>query len=173
MAGEFGVFGTHVPILVAAVARTTGPVLELGMGEHSTPPLHYMCQGRFLLSGDNDAAWLARFRGYANHEHQMEHVTNWAAWSIMDSREWSVVLVDQHPGDRRSHDIDRLRSRSRFIVVHDTETDYNTGADYKYEPIFSKFKYRADFRRFRPYTTVVSDFEAFRIEECDRIWKPE
>jgi len=66
----------------------------------------------------------------------------------------------------------RLRPQARFVVVHDTETDYDTGADYKLEPVFAEFRYRNDYRFLRPYTTVVSDEAPFALSEVETVWTP-
>jgi hypothetical protein len=65
----------------------------------------------------------------------------------------------------------RLRPFARFIVVHDTERDHGSGANYGYEQADKVFKYVSEFRRARPYTKVYSDFEEFKIEECDKVWE--
>jgi len=166
-------YGSHFSVLAAVVAQTTGPVLELGVGDYSTPMLHYMCRGRLLVSADSDLEWLKRFTAYAcPRRHEFQHVTDWAAWPMPESTSWAVALVDHAPGERRVEEIKRLKGRCRFIVVHDTETDYATGANYGYEPVLATFAYRSDFRRYRPYTTIVSDEAPFPIEECDRAWRP-
>jgi hypothetical protein len=59
-------FGTHTTPLVTAIMHTSGPVLEMGCGDYSTPMLHAILakQGRFLLSrssippSSNCALWV-------------------------------------------------------------------------------------------------------------------
>lgn len=48
---------THLAVLMEAVRRTAGPVLELGVGLYSTPVLHWLCYptNRRLVSYDSDA----------------------------------------------------------------------------------------------------------------------
>jgi hypothetical protein len=168
------IYGTHFVALTTAVARSKGPVLELGSGDHSTPLLHYLCKsmGRLLVTADTEKDWLERYRAYESKEHEIHLVTDWEKWVVPESEFWGVIFVDQKPGESRAPMIRRIKGRSQFVVVHDTETDYGTGADYKYEPEFALYKHRVDFRRFRPYTTVVSNFEAFEVEECDKNWTP-
>jgi hypothetical protein len=172
-------YATHYPILAAVVAKVCGNVLELGCGEGSTPMLHYMCKAMKcpLYTYESDPVWLARYRAYAVPEHWMFHARDWAEWMNMQdevylNRKWGVAFVDCAPGEMRAPLIAWLKGKARFIVTHDTETDYATGANYKYEPVFGLFKYRAEFRRWRPYTTVLSDDEPFEIDECDRVWVP-
>lgn len=48
--------------------------------------------------------------------------------------------------------MDRLAHGCEYMVVHDTED-----AGYGYEPLLSQFKYRYDYKRMKPYTTIVSN----------------
>jgi len=168
----FDIYGTHLPALMAAVASTEGPILECGAGDYSTPILHEIANqsGRFLVTLETDAKWLSKFQDLSGDLHKIILVKNWTDERIID-KEWSVALIDHAPGERRIEEIRRLADLATFIVVHDTETDYATGANYGYEPVFSRFKFRTDYRRYRPYTTVVSNFRKLGLN--DRQWKPE
>ena len=161
---------THNIALAAAVAMTDGPILEMGCGHGSTPLLHQMALGmnRLLVSMETDADWLAKFQYLEDPLHRLHLVTDWDAEPL--ERPWGVVLVDHAPGEHRRIAIRRLQNHADFLVVHDTETDHGTGADYKLEPVFESFQYRSDYRRLRPYTTIVSMTRPFPISECDQSW---
>lgn len=171
--GSLGDYGSHYPILAAAVARTAGPVLELGAGDWSTPMLHYMCKamGRHLDTCDSDPKWLDRFGEYRSEHHQLINMhSNWVA--LVNVVRFGVAFVDSAPGEGRVQWIERLKDRTHFIVAHDSERDHGTGANYMYERVTPLFKYVSEFRRFRPYTLVLSNVEPFEIDECDRVWEP-
>jgi len=142
---------THIPLLAACVARTSGPVLELGCGDYSTPLLHWLCRGRRLVTLESDAAWLARYEDLRSPTHELLHVPDWASARPIDEGPWDVALIDHAPGARRVPDIRRLMHRATFLVVHDTEDP-----DYGYESVLPQFRHRHDDRRVRPWTTVVS-----------------
>ena len=177
-------YGTHFPILAGAMAEVASwhqscpgdcrqaNILELGAGHFSTPMLHYMATPLdwHLTTMETNVEWLPDFSGYASENHAIKHVTRWAD-EPLEGTDWDLVFVDCQPGEERAELVRRLR-HAKLIVVHDTETDYATGADYKLEPVFKEFSFRSDFRRYRPYTTVVSNFFTFFIEEEDRVWKP-
>jgi len=169
-----GDYGSHFPILATAVARTVGPVLELGCGDWSTPMLHYMCKNRYLLSADGDLEWLRKFAGGYScpRRHEFRHVPNWEQWTALEDLHWSVALVDCAPGEERWKLIKRLAHRCMYIVAHDSETDYKSGGNYQYDKIIPLFEYVSEFCRFRPYTLVLSNEREFGIEECDKTWKP-
>ncbi len=145
--------GTHRPVLCEAILRTTGPILELGMGDNSTLPLHEIAKtyGRRVCSYDHDASWVARYSALRGDKHRIEHVTSWDDCPI-ESERWAVVLVDHSPNERRIVDIARLAAHADVIVVHDTQ-DMTLG----YEAVFATFKHRLDYREDAPWTTVLSN----------------
>lgn len=147
MRNSFGMNGwaTHLPALTRCVAETSGPVLELGMGNYSTPILHEMCKGRELVSCDHELSWTNRFSQYDNGDHQVLFVEDWDKSDVFE-KTWDVVLVDHNPPARRAVDI--LRLKARYIVVHDAE---------HFESALSKFKYRHDYNGMQPQTSVVSN----------------
>lgn len=69
---------------------------------------------------------------------------------------WSVVLVDHDPPSRRKEEIKRLTNSADYIVVHDTNP--GTERKFRFREIYPLFKYRIDFNREKPYTTVLSNF---------------
>ena len=161
-------YSTHLPYLLEAVRRTTGPVLELGAGAGWTPALHEECVGkRLLITVDSDFDWLARaaeatharrvdidvgsFMLVGDTAHHFECCVDPAATKWIDIYLWAVVFVDHSPGETRGKAINRARDRAEYVVVHDTED-----LGYGIEELLSTFKYRKDFRRARPWTTVVS-----------------
>lgn len=185
MRGSIGDYGSHVPILAACVARAarlrpSQPILELGAGDNSTPLLHYACKGAGipLVTLETDAKWLSRFSEYGCAGHQISEVATWTPEIVSvknwfaEADKWSVAFVDNSPGETRHINIQALAAQASVLVVHDSETDYNTGADYKYDRIMGLFKYVSEFRRFRPYTLILSNTEPFEIEPVDKEWTP-
>lgn len=144
-------YGTHIPVLLKIMEKTKGPVLELGCGFSSTPFLYWLCQDqdRLFKSFDNDKDWIEKV-GYP-----VEFVTDWDKIDI-DNTHWSVALVDHRPGDRRIVDIERLKDKADFIILHDSEPEVDKF--YLYRRIYPLFKYRFDYVKFLPNTTVLSNF---------------
>lgn len=170
-------YASHYAVLAAAIRRTTGPVLEAGCGEGSTPMLHYMCKGnlsgRPLLTLDSDRTWLDKFAGYSQESwHLFEWVTDWSKHDLLGDAFFGVAFIDNAPGESRIKLIEKLAHRATFILAHDSERDWATGANYGYEKVRPLFKYVSEFRRWRPYTLILSNFEPFEIEQCDRKWIP-
>ncbi len=50
-------FATHIPVLLACLRHTTGPILEFGSGWFSTPIINAFAVGRFARTIEADAKW--------------------------------------------------------------------------------------------------------------------
>jgi hypothetical protein len=152
---------THIALLAATVARSTGPVIELGCGYFSTPMLHHLCKGRHLVSIDHDPAWVDQFRDLENADHTLLCVKDWSEVTgnklSFDLRcEWAVAFVDCAPAEARVPLIEQFSKIAKQIVIHDTEHSL-----YGYEKIWPLFKYRYDDKRLGPWTSVVSNTVEF------------
>jgi len=116
---ELDPYGTHLAVLLAAVAATDGPVLECGAGHYSTALLHALCapRRRRLFTLEAKADWLAQFAPLACDWHRLE-ACSWLAFPWADLAV-DVALVDQDA--HRAHVLRALRGRARLVVTHDTE----------------------------------------------------
>ena len=147
--------GTHLPVLQHMVEITTGPVLELGMGNNSTPFLHEMCEGRLLVSLDSQTEWVEKFADLRSNSHKIKTEPDLdSVTRHLQSVFWDVVLIDHWPCERRIIDIKLLMHNTRFMVIHDTEP--RAAHVYNYEPTLRLFRYRWEFQGLEPYTTIVS-----------------
>src|SRR3990167_2687507 len=154
-----GNYGTHLPALIKAMSKTTGDVLELGMGVFSTPYLHYQCilSNRKLTSYENFKPWVQFFFDYhydhPNHEINLVESYNQAR---IDHKNWDVALVDQTPDSSRVETIRRLANLAKYIIVHDSNG--NKDKTYHYSTIYSLFKYRTIWDKDKNHATVLSNF---------------
>lgn len=150
-------YATHLPLLLRAVAATTGPVLELGIGEGSTPAIHDICtkQSRKIVSYDTDVKWIERYADkYTSDLHSFRYIAR-DAWDIADiDQPWSVVLIDHRPARRRRHEALRLANLAEFIVCHDTQLEIDRF--YRYSTIWKEFKFVLHSEDV-PRTTVLSN----------------
>ena len=150
-------FATHMPLLLACLRHTSGPVLELGSGWFSTPLVASVANDRLVRTVETNPDWfehiarIATRQPVTRHRHQMVFVPDYSDAPVED-HDWSIVLLDHEPPSRRGVDALRLRDRCQLMIGHDSQHP-----DYGYEPVFDTFKYRFTLSSVFPWTTVVSD----------------
>lgn len=152
-------YSTFLPMLLEAMARTNGDVLELGAGVFSTPLLHWLCerQRRNLLTIDNSLRWLRFARQYLRTDsHQFQFVENWEDAHSYINKEWDVALIDHSPSGRRIEEIKKLADKVKYLVVHDSESWKDN--EYHYSTIYPLFKYIYNFDKADHQTVVLSNF---------------
>lgn len=154
-------YSSHLPLLAACVAATSGPVVEMGAGLYSTPLLQALClgQGRTLTTIEHDRQWLSRIydeRG-RNENHRCILLD---AWGDLDKYgeelRCDVAFIDLAPADQRAWAIEVMRRWATIIVVHDTETEQRHNYP-RVEEQLRRFKYRVDDKRRGPWATAVTD----------------
>lgn len=174
MSQDLGV-GSHVPILAAAIARTTGPILECGTGDWSTPLIHALANGkRGIYSVDTSQEWLDKFtptymsglHRFALLPHIGDHHQTIRAWTVfglsLHEHRDGVCFLDQSPGEARVPMAKAIKGKFKFIVAHDTDADIPPGGgNYGWKELDGYFKYQFTFKDLRPWTTVYSDEEEF------------
>lgn len=154
---------THIPLLVRAFVLSEGDVLEMGTGYFSTLVLRWLCEmsGRTLYSYEGKRSWYEIALKKAKPFHKIEYVENFDNAPI--ERHWGLVFIDHGPNGRRHVDIKRLANHADYIVIHDTEPESDKG--YHYSEIWNLFKYRYDFTKYKPHTSVVSN----KFDVCNMI----
>lgn len=150
MSWDDGRYGTHLPVLTAAVLSTEGPVLELGAGNWSTPFLHQLCWDRELVTIEPPGPWRDRFEVFRNSRHAFFDYLE-----TYDGPRWAVVLVDGGDWDQRARNL--LSLDAELFVAHDTDA---AGLEFlpAYRDALRTFKYRQDFNDLTPPTSVVSNY---------------
>lgn len=162
-------YATHLRLLLVALAATEGDVLELGMGESSTPVLHEICRAmeRNLVSYDTDPKYVDEYQrryGPDSFQHVIHHCgrEEWDKAEI--SKPWAVVLIDHKPAKRRYTETLRLAPYAQVIVCHDTQPENERV--YQWGRAFKHFSFRHDDLTARPHTTIVSNFIDVRRVLC-------
>jgi len=156
--------GTHLPVLVRAFELSEGDVLELGTGFFSTNILRWLCEmsGRTLYSYESGWSWYNIAIRKLAPFHKVIKVETFD--EVPTDRHWGLVLIDHSPTRRRIVDIRRFANLADYIVIHDTNPESDgvkddpRGKGYQYSQIWPLFKYRYDFTKYNPNTSVVSNF---------------
>lgn len=152
---------THAGILAAMLAKTTGSMLELGVGHFSTPTLYYVAKitGRYALSVETSREWYDFFADqFSSDSHKFFCTDNRLISTCFEEyygeKHWDVVLVDNGPSTDRVSCIEMLRKKAKYIIVHDSES---AAVAYDWSNIFETFKYKYYWDFYGNGTTVVSD----------------
>lgn len=144
--------GTHIPTLMKAIPLTTGDVCEMGVGFNSTPILHWLCQGRNLVSYESDKDYYRFARQFQTWTHKVKH-TDWT--NVDFDRHWGAVFIDHSNRPRRRGDDAVKFTNADIIILHDTEP--GELEHYGYQQVFDKYKYHYTWDKCKPFTSVVSN----------------
>ena len=135
-------------LLLGLELTKSGTVLELGCGDGSTNYLRNYCENknRKLISYDYNKEYATKFNAI--------HVTEWEFIKNL-KQNFSVVLIDESPGEERKINIQRLIDKTKIFVLHDSEPEADHG--YQFSTIFGLFKYKLDFKTNGAWTTMLSN----------------
>jgi hypothetical protein len=126
------------------------PVGEFGAGIGSTPYLRLYCMDneRIFISYDSNKEWADKWGS--------EFIDKWDAENIYS--DYSVVLIDQAPGEHRHTSTASLKDKATIIVIHDAEPDHGCG--YRLEEIWGLFKWRIYYKDYvsNIWSAAVSNF---------------
>ena len=114
---------THQPFLLHYAKKTSGVILELGMGDGSTPSLHELCQKqqRKLISIDHDPEWVGKFTYLKSNFHSILCVSDWNETYAQINDKFSIVFVDNAPFEARSDAIRKFKNDTEFVILHDCD----------------------------------------------------
>jgi hypothetical protein len=148
---------THLPILMELVKITEGTILEFGSGLFSTPFLHWVCikNNRKFITLENNLKYWGFCRQFKSKNHIVKFIEDWDKIEDIVSQQFSIILIDHEPMQRRGKDAILVKDSADFIVLHDTET--KNEHLYNYDKIWKYFKYRYDYEWYYPRTTIVSN----------------
>ena len=159
-------YGTHLPALIKAMQKTTGDVLEIGMGVFSTPYLHYQCMlsNRKLVSYENYQNWMNFFLkyNYPNANHEINFVEKYSDAKI--EKPWSVVLIDQTPDSSRIEEVRRIANLATYVICHDSNGRKDN--TYHYSEIYPLFKYKTVWDKDSNHAVILSNFA-----DLEDFWK--
>lgn len=137
----------HRPLLWWALKQTKGQtehVLEMGCGEGSTPYLqqYLKTDKRKLISYDYSKEWADKYNAI--------HITD---WDSINHEQYSVILIDHSPGERRYIDIQKLKDNCDYMIIHDSEP---AAYGYMLDKIWHLFPYRRNLITDGAWATIVS-----------------
>lgn len=158
----------HRPLLACALLSTSGPILEFGAGDGSTPLLarYAAASGRRLVTFESDRGYFERFAGLASPIHRLVHDPRWELADALYENPAgvaadlgfpllpaSVALIDHAPSERRVVDIVGLAPHVDYLVVHDSEP---SSAHYRLAEVRASFPHWWDYTAAGAWASVCS-----------------
>lgn len=113
--------------------KKTAKVLELGVGEGSSPIMHEFCKNNpraKVFAYENDESWLNGMRSkYELKNYTFNHISEWNQLEDMIGiNKFDLVFVDQSPWEARTYSIDILKDITKVFIVHDYDYyNHSTG----------------------------------------------
>ena len=149
--GYYKSCSSHYPLLIKCVLKTDGPILELGTGFFSTTLLHWLASERQrpLYSYDDNPDFWQLNKKFQNKYHRIRMTD----WKLDIKGHWSVAFIDQSTKNRTPTAI-YLKDKVDYILIHDSDSHHT----YRYDRLWQHFKYRYDYIKSHPNTTVLSNF---------------
>lgn len=133
-------WSNHRILLWEALERTKDsphPVMEMGAGKGSTQFLRQYCKdnNRQFVSFESD-------KDYAR-DYGSIWIPDWDVMQWFYKKQYSVVLVDEAPGDHRKETLElfaRHPIHFDIIVIHDSEPAGWNASNYQVRPLFDRFR---------------------------------
>lgn len=149
-------WSSYLPLLWKALEETEGEVIELGMGNISTPRLHEVCKDRKVYSYDSDIEWYRKFEYLRNAKHSIEYTQDWLEPIQRHRYTVGVLFSDEAPGFIRKYNIAMFAQNAKIIVFHDSELKSDHG--YLFSLVRPLFKYVKEYEFEGVGATAVSNF---------------
>jgi hypothetical protein len=142
---------SYAPLLYNALVSVEGPIVECGMGHHSSHLLHDT--GRQVVSYETNPEWFDKFPEIASKT--LIHPDQWLDVMAGHKGSAAIIFLDQAPGEAREKCLEYLANGYHGIVVcHDTEPAADHG--YKMRRHFNWFKYIVEVKCDGAWATVLS-----------------
>ena len=156
---------THQPLLIHVVNTITdGDIVELGMGDNSTPLLHLLCEklGRKLHSYDFDKKWCNEYSQYESDFHKISFLDEAKFRNNeypLNTKKNSIMFIDSHPGWTRKHAMTYFKDSVDYFIIHDTTHMVGSQVLSPNNYDFSPFKNVLHFTKVDRTSTLFTDKE--------------
>ena len=147
-------WGSHLPVLMAALATSVGPVVEFGIGHFSTPCLHAVCMSteRHLFSVEQNPEWFKMFADTFSTENHGFLLGEYLDMIDRLPTKIGLAFIDHSPGGQsRAEVFAKMILRADFVVVH----DYHHENEEFIAPLLGGLQTYVT-RRYQPPTLIAS-----------------
>lgn len=162
-------WGSHQPLVIHTLNTITeGDVIEVGIGDNSTPLLHLLCekQGRKLFSYEFETNWYDRYKlQYENDNHKMILLNATIFYNneyTFNKNHYAIAFIDCGSLLSRQHAINFLKDSVDYFIVHDTSEIINEKIIPYNNYDFSYFKNVMHFNKVKRTSTLFSNKEISR-----------
>lgn len=119
-------FATHQEFLELYIKKTTGDIIEFGVGHGSTGFILDLIKGtnRKLVSLENNKDWYDNISQLypANNQHEYIFVDDWnESLNKLDKNGYSIVFIDQSPWEARIWTMNYFSKTAEYIIIHDVD----------------------------------------------------
>ena len=145
-------YATHLEALLAALAQTTGPVIELGCSHYSTPVMRTFTKqtGRRYVIASSNPVLSASFRNQCD---ELIAIKDWTTWE--PSSGYGLCLLDnEQTTTMRFPLLKRLLTKVPVVVVHDADR-YEQNGHAGWKEILACTPHQW-FKTFLPWTVILS-----------------
>lgn len=140
---------THLEALVHTALSTTGPILEIGCGDYSTPVLAAIAkaQDRKFTIYTNDIEWGAKYVEIAS----IRLVDDWGKWTA-PAETFGMIFLDEQHSRKRNMLLPALAQIADAVVLHDAQAAIGNA---NWEESIAEYDSVTLFKRFVPWTAVL------------------
>jgi hypothetical protein len=119
-------YATHQPFLEWYIKKTSGDIIEFGVGNGSTGFILDLIKGtnRKLLSLENNKDWYNEIKNIypPNDNHEYIFVNDWNEEIYkLDKNRYSIVFIDQNPWSARVTAMNYFLDSNDYILIHDVD----------------------------------------------------
>ncbi len=142
---------SYLPLLFQAITTLNAPVIECGMGDHSTYRLASI--GGPVVHYETNREWFDKFDVPNKY---LISPDSWVSLMNLHKSANPIVFLDQAPGESREKCIQELTTGfNGIIIAHDTEPSADYG--YKMRQHFHKFRYVVEIKTENAWATALSN----------------
>lgn len=172
-------FGSHVIPLTVGALISSGDLLEVGMGIHSTSLLHRIGTDlrRNLVSVEDEYDWLKQFLIFnQTRNHQIYHINSEALTRFGSNQRWGLIFIDH--GKKRYVTAIKMSQLAQVVVLHDAEVNTEKNYHYIKYNVLSYYKYACKFSLYQNWyklfgnhvsTLILSNY--LQLDKLESLFK--
>lgn len=151
---------SYIIPLIKAFDVSQGDVLEVGTGDPSSLLLNWLAsiyRRNVYLYEDNQHSYEQNKRKENEYRHVV--LSKNLKEENFDNRNWGMAFINSFRTEEYYDILDKLKNKAVLIEIYGT--NINKSKVNQYNNLLDSFKYRYDYKKNGPWTTVLSNFKKF------------